>query len=107
LGARGALLVTGSDATLIPAPRVDAIDTTGAGDAFTAGLGVALGEGADLAAAVRFANYTAALSTTRRETVPSYQARAAVEALLNAANVAAAMPGRGGNVRETRSNPAS
>jgi ribokinase len=106
LGQRGALLVTERDATVIPAPRVDTVDTTGAGDAFNAGFGVALGEGADLRTAIRFANYTAALSTTRRETVPSYHARAAVEELLGAAAVAAAMPGRGGNTRETRTNSA-
>jgi ribokinase len=106
LGARGALLVLPEGARQLPSPLVETLDTTGAGDAFNAGLAVALSEGADLPTAVRFANFTAALSTTRRETVPSYHTRAAVEDLLAAVAVAAATPDRGGYTGEARTNPA-
>ena len=82
LGERGALLLTAGGEWTIPAPRVPTLDSTGAGDAFNAGLATALAEGADLQPAVRFANVTAALSTTRRETVHSYHRRDEVDAAL-------------------------
>lgn len=50
---------------LIPAFKVKAVDSTAAGDAFNAGLAVALMRGNDLAQAVRFAAAVGALSTTR------------------------------------------
>lgn len=46
----------------LPAFKVKAVDTTGAGDAFSAGLAVALSEGMDIVDAVRFANAIAASS---------------------------------------------
>ena len=82
LGERGALLLTSDGAWTIPAPRMHTLDSTGAGDAFNAGLAAALSKGADLPAAVHFANVTAALSTTRRETVHSYHRRDEVDAAL-------------------------
>jgi fructokinase len=38
LGARGALLLHGGELLQVPAPRVEVVDTTGAGDGFVAGL---------------------------------------------------------------------
>ena len=38
LGAEGALLITAEGEFLFPAPRVEVVDTTGAGDAFVGGL---------------------------------------------------------------------
>jgi len=49
----------------VPAPRVDAVDTTGAGDAHAGVLLAALAEGDDPASAARRANVAAALSVTR------------------------------------------
>jgi ribokinase len=94
LGPRGALLVGAEGAELIPSLSVATIDSTGAGDAFNAGLATALGEGLDLAAAVRFANVTAALSTTRRETVHSYHSRGEVDDLLARIGATASVAGR-------------
>jgi ribokinase len=51
LGADGALCVAGETVTHVPAVPVEAVDTTGAGDAFCAGLVDALVAGADLVAA--------------------------------------------------------
>ncbi len=79
MGERGALIVGPGETTRVPAPAVDAIDTSGAGDAFNAGLATALGEGRSLEMAVRYANATAALSCTARETVPSYHRRPEVD----------------------------
>jgi ribokinase len=63
LGADGALLLDG-DAERIPAPRVDAVDTTGAGDTVNGALAAELAAGRELRDAVRFALAAAALSTT-------------------------------------------
>jgi len=62
--------------------QVDVIDTTGAGDAFNAGLAVALAEGQDLPCGIRFANAAAALSVTKPGTAASMPTRAEVELLL-------------------------
>ncbi len=65
LGSKGALLYTGGVAKLIPSPKVDAIDTTAAGDVFNGAIAVAISEGFDLEDAVRFACEAAAISVTR------------------------------------------
>jgi len=65
LGERGCELRSGGKSTLIPAIRVNAVDTTAAGDVFNAALAVALSEGAELEAACRFAVKAAAISVTR------------------------------------------
>jgi len=65
LGSQGCVIVGSGDPILIAAPKVNAVDTTAAGDVFNAGLSVALSEGLDLPAACRFANHAAALSVTR------------------------------------------
>jgi ribokinase len=71
LGEKGALIVNASSSAHIPAIKVSAVDTTGAGDAFNAGLALALASGADLDAAVRFAVITGGLAVTREGVVPS------------------------------------
>jgi ribokinase len=65
LGSKGCMIVDEERSVLIPAPIVEAKDTTAAGDVFNAGLAVALSEGLNLSSACRFANHAAALSVTR------------------------------------------
>jgi ribokinase len=65
MGSRGAILVSDAGATHIPAVKVEAVDTTGAGDAFTAALAVSLAEGLPLKDAAHRASLAAALSITR------------------------------------------
>jgi len=68
LGAKGALIYAkenGDSVELIPSPKVDAVDTTAAGDVFNGGLTIALSDGRSLTEAVRFACKAAAISVTR------------------------------------------
>jgi ribokinase len=74
LGERGCFLAQGVARSWIPAPRVDVVDTTAAGDVFNAALAVACSEGASLIEGCRFAVRAAALSVTRfgaQRSVPS------------------------------------
>jgi ribokinase len=72
-GEDGASFVHGTEpGGHVPAPRVEAADTTGAGDAFVAALAVRLRAGAALAEAVAFAVRAASLSVTRPGTMPAF-----------------------------------
>lgn len=66
LGAEGAMVVEGDEATHIPSPKVEAVDTTGAGDAFCGALAHALAGGAPLTEAARWGVTAGAIATTRR-----------------------------------------
>jgi ribokinase len=86
LGERGAIAVDSEGVRRVAPFRVEVVDTTGAGDAFNAGLAVGLAERGPLDAALRLASATAALACTRRGAQASLPPRAAVEALLAAAS---------------------
>ncbi len=64
-GAAGVDLVTAAGSTSVPSFSVDAVDTTGAGDAFCGALAARLAAGVDLAAALEYAAAAGALATTR------------------------------------------
>ena len=82
-GETGALIVNADGSTQpIPGQTVKVLDTTGAGDAFTCALGVALAEGQPLPEAVRFATYAGALACTKLGVVPALPTRAEVEAFM-------------------------
>jgi ribokinase len=74
LGENGALLVTESGSERFPALAVRAVDTTGAGDAFNAGLATALAWGATLEESVKLAIVTGGLAVTREGVIPSLPA---------------------------------
>jgi ribokinase len=82
LGERGALMVDNDTVEEIPAVKVDAVDPTGAGDAFIGSLAVFLGEGLPLRDAIRRANAVAALSVTRIGTQVSFPKRAEADGFL-------------------------
>jgi sugar/nucleoside kinase (ribokinase family) len=65
LGARGSLLLAGDRLYRAPAVRVDAVDTTGAGDVFRGALICSLLRGDSPEVMLRFANAAAAVSCTR------------------------------------------
>lgn len=71
LGAQGVLLTGDNAPDWLPAHRVQAVDTTAAGDCFAGALSVALAEGRPLPDAVGFAQAAAALSVTRLGAQPS------------------------------------
>jgi ribokinase len=62
LGSEGAVVVEGERVERVPAPKVEAVDTTGAGDAFCGALAQALDSGAELVEAARWATRAAAAS---------------------------------------------
>lgn len=82
LGTRGSFVHDGTRHAIIPARKVQAVDTTGAGDAFNGGLVAALSEGKDLWEAVRFATALASLSVQRYGTTNSMPTRAEIDAVL-------------------------
>jgi ribokinase len=82
LGEEGAFFDDGGGGRHFPAPKVEAVDATAAGDTFNGALAVARAEGKPMAAAIGFANAAAALSVTRLGAQASIPARGAVEAAL-------------------------
>ena len=81
-GERGAVLLAGDTFYEQPAFRVQAVDTTGAGDVFRAGFIYALLRGDPPAALLRFAAAAAALSCTREGALGSGPTLEEVETLL-------------------------
>jgi len=75
LGERGSLLATPAGLELIPAFKVDPIDSTGAGDAFIGSFAVFQAEGLTDKEALTRASLYAALSTTRVGTQKSFPRR--------------------------------
>jgi fructokinase len=88
-GREGSVVLTPETSFEVPSFTVTAVDTTGAGDGFMAGLlaGLvrepgAVSDPAALRRICRFANAVGALTTTQRGAIPALPTRAAVEAFL-------------------------
>ena len=82
LGADGAILVSGGDALFLPAPPVEVVDTTGAGDAFCGAIAEALARGVAIDEATARAVHAGSLATTRRGAQPSLPTKAQVNTSL-------------------------
>ena len=65
MGALGVVICSEEKIYLVESPKVEALDTTAAGDVFNGGLAVALSEGKTLVDAVHFGCLAAAVSVTR------------------------------------------
>jgi ribokinase len=78
-GADGAVVATPEATHAIPAPSVEVVDTTGAGDAFNGTLAAALADGYDLPEAVERAARAGALACTRLGVIPGLPTREALE----------------------------
>jgi ribokinase len=83
LGSKGAMAI-GRDGEIqrVKAHKVNVVDTTAAGDAFTGALAVARAEGRDAAEALQFANAAGALCCTGFGAQPSLPSRKAVDKLM-------------------------
>ncbi|MFI1705814.1 ribokinase [Streptomyces griseoruber] len=81
LGARGALVADADGTARIPAVRVAAVDTTGAGDAFTAALAWRLGLGEPPAVAAAYAARVGAAAVTKEGAQVSFPTAEEVDAL--------------------------
>lgn len=72
LGSAGALVASGGELTRIESPKVDAVDTVGAGDAFAGAFCHRLLAGDSMVDAARYACRVGAFSVTRPGAQPSY-----------------------------------
>ncbi len=80
LGAAGSLYAArGAEPLTVPAPKVTAVDSTGAGDTFVGALAVALGEGRPMPDSLRWAAAAAALSVQREGATVSMPYRPEIE----------------------------
>jgi ribokinase len=68
--------------TEVPAPNVEAVDPTGAGDAFCGALAQSLAQGGSLQESVRRAVAAGAVAVTRRGAQTAMPNRAEVDALI-------------------------
>ncbi|PDW01284.1 ribokinase [Candidatus Chloroploca asiatica] len=84
LGSAGALVVDQAGATAIAPFRVEAVDTTAAGDAFAGAFAVALYEGLSPREAAIWGAAAGAITVTRAGAQPALPRRAEVEALVAA-----------------------
>lgn len=72
MGSRGSLLVTAEETQLVPSLKVDAVDSTGAGDAFIGCFVDTYARTGDVLGSMQRASKYAALSVTRKGTQDSY-----------------------------------
>ena len=75
-GRRGAAIIRRNECVNVPGFKVNAVDTTAAGDSFNAGFAFALAQGKTLDECVKFANAVGAISTTAlgaQEAMPHYE----------------------------------
>lgn len=66
LGKDGCLFVTEKEEKFFPAGKVKAVDTTAAGDSFTAGFAVALSQGKDQEEAICFGQEVSSIAVTKK-----------------------------------------
>lgn len=66
LGDKGTCLSRRGELIYVPARKVEAVDTTAAGDCFNGALAVALAEGMEEKQAIEFANFAASVAVTRK-----------------------------------------
>jgi ribokinase len=82
LGVRGVFFTDGKQEYVVPAVKVKALETTGAGDAFNGGFANAIGEGMPILTALQFATCTSAISVSRMGSSPSMPKREEILSLL-------------------------
>lgn len=83
LGAAGAIVADDGETRAFPAPQVDVVDTTAAGDSFSGAFAAGLARGADPFTAARAGIVAGSLATTVPGAYPSIPRQEAIEALLD------------------------
>lgn len=81
-GKNGAILATNEKVVHLSTPKVKAVDTTGAGDAFCGALAVAISSGKKLDESVVYANCAGALATTKIGAQEALPTREELESLM-------------------------
>lgn len=66
MGSKGSMVYHEGKASFVPSKKVNAVDTTAAGDTYCGGLCVALSEGKDIIEAAQFATASSALTVQKR-----------------------------------------
>ena len=79
LGSDGSVVYDGSMFMRVEAVKVEAVDTTAAGDTYNGVLASVIAEGRSLIEAVREANVAAAISVTRMGAQPAAPTRAEID----------------------------
>ncbi|MGN0201278.1 MAG: ribokinase [Candidatus Cryptobacteroides sp.] len=82
MGSCGSLIVGKEGHEFVPAMKVAAVDTTGAGDTYCGALCVALAEGKSLPEAARFATASSAISVTKMGAQTAIPTRAEIDSFL-------------------------
>ncbi len=82
LGKKGAVAVSEEETEIVPAFKVNAIDTTAAGDTFCGTFAVALTEGKSLKDSLFFASAASAISVTKMGAQPSAPTREEIETFM-------------------------
>ena len=83
LGAQGAVLIKNKKVKHFPAPKVKAVDSTGAGDCFSGALIAALSQDKNIDEAIDFANCAAAISVTRQGVIESLPCLSEVKSMMD------------------------
>lgn len=81
LGSRGVMLMKEGYCEIFPARKVDAIDTTAAGDCFNGAFAVGLSEGMSVEESIAFGNLASSIAVTRKGAQSSIPDRSEVDAL--------------------------
>ena len=79
MGGDGAMLYENGKSEIVPAHKVNAVDTTAAGDVYNGAMCAALAEGMALREALRFATKASAISVSREGAQPSIPTREEVD----------------------------
>jgi ribokinase len=82
LGSKGVLLKTESQTATIPSPKVEVVDTTGAGDAFCGALAAAFARGCTLTEAAKVGVAAGAVAVTKQGAQPSMPTVDEIERLM-------------------------